>query len=109
MATARFKGVGISAMKLRRVMDVVRNMEPEEAEIVLKNMTSPAANAILATLRSAMANAENNENLDREELKITQLTADQGPKTRRFRPKARGRAGAFNRPSSHIIVELEVL
>ena len=99
--------VGISAKKLRLLIDTVRGRQVADALDVLRSMPSPAADVVSKTIRSASANAENNELMDRENLKITRITADQGPPLRRFRPKARGRAGQFNHPTSHLTVEVE--
>ncbi len=106
MAIARSKSVGISAWKLRRVMNLVRGMNVDEAETCLSHMESPAAKVILTIVLSAIANAENNDAQQRENLVLKRIFADQGPQQRRFRPKARGRAGSFNRPYSHITIEV---
>ena len=96
--------VGISARKMRRVMDLVRGKRVDAALDVLRVMPSPAATAISKTVKSAAANAENNEAMDPGNLEIVSIVADEGPRLRRYRPKARGRVGAFNRPSCHITV-----
>ena len=96
--------VGISANKMRRVLDLVRGKRVNAAIDMLRVMPSPAATAVSKTLKSAAANAENNETMDPDNLKIVSIVADQGPSLRRYRPKARGRAGAFDRPSCHITV-----
>lgn len=98
--------VGISDWKLRRVMDLVRGKPVEEAEQSLRFMVSPAADVVLQVIRSAVANAEHNDLQGRDGLKIVKITADKGPRFKRFRPKARGRVGAFDRPTSHITVEV---
>lgn len=98
--------VGISDWKLRRVMDLVRGKPVEDAELSLKFMTTPAAGVVLEVIRSAAANAEHNDLQSRNSLKIVRITADKGPRLKRFRPKARGRVGAFDRPTSHITVEV---
>lgn len=98
--------VGISPYKMRLVIDQVRGQRVTEAESRLTYMTSPAAEVVLRTVRSAAANAENNDLLNRDELKIVKITADQGPMLKRFQPKARGRAGAKNRHTCHLMVEV---
>ncbi|MBI4304794.1 MAG: 50S ribosomal protein L22 [Chloroflexi bacterium] len=108
MATRAYaKRVGVSAIKMRRVADLVRGKNAEEAMSVLKFVPTPAAGVIEKTLKSAMANAENNDLKDRSKLKVVKITVDGGPRVRRFRAKARGRAGAFDRPSSHLTVEVD--
>ena len=106
-AHARAKSVGISAKKLRLVCDLVRGKNVETAVNTLRFTVSPSAIVILKTLNSAVANAEANEFMSRDNLKITRITADQGPRMRRYRARSRGRAGAFNRPTSHLIVEVD--
>ena len=61
---------------------------------------------ILKIQNSAIANANNKESLSEQELYITTIFADNGPRLKRYKPKARGRAGAFDRPSSHLTIEL---
>lgn len=108
MATRAYvKRSGISAIKMRRVADLVRGKNADEAMTMLKFVPTPAAGLVAKTIRSAVANAENNDLKDRAKLKIVKITVDGGPRTRRFRAKARGRAGAFDRPSSHLTVEVD--
>jgi large subunit ribosomal protein L22 len=107
MATARAKNVGISVHKLRLVMDQVRGMKVDDALAYLRYMTTPSAGIIYKVLNSAAANAENNDLQVREELVIKRIVADKSVTMRRFRPKARGRVGAFNRPTSHITIEVD--
>jgi large subunit ribosomal protein L22 len=107
MAIARTKNVGISDYKLRLVMDQIRGKMVNDAFPMLRYMTSPAAAEILKILKAATANAENNDLQSRDGLKIVRITADKGTWIRRFRPKARGRVGAFDRPTSHITIEVD--
>lgn len=106
-AHARAKSVGISAKKMRLVCDLVRGKNVATAVNTLRFTLSPSATIVLKTLNSAVANAEVNDFLSRDSLTITKITVDQGPRMRRFRPKSRGRAGAFNRPSCHLMVEVD--
>ena len=106
MTFARSKNIGISAQKMRLVIDQVRGASVAEAENRLMYMTSPAAEVVLRTVRSAAANAENNDYLNRADLKIVRITADQGPVMKRYQPRARGRAGAKDRPSCHLTIEV---
>jgi len=88
-------------------MDQVRGKMVNEAFPVLRYLTSPAAAEILKILNSATANAEHNDLQSRDNLKIVRITADKATWIRRFRPKARGRVGAFDRPTSHITIEVD--
>ncbi len=92
---------------MRLVCDLVRGKNVETAVNTLRFTLSPSANVVLKTLNSAVANAETNEFMNRDNLTIIRITADQGPRMRRFRPRSRGRAGAFNRPTCHLIVEVD--
>ena len=104
MAKAVSKLVGISSTKLRHVIDLVRGAPVDEAIETLRFMTTPAATDVRKTVQSAAANAENNDLQDRDTLIVKEIYADKGPSLKRFRAKARGRAGAFDRPTSHITV-----
>ncbi|HCI86039.1 MAG TPA: 50S ribosomal protein L22 [Dehalococcoidia bacterium] len=107
MAIARTRNVGISDYKLRLVMDQIRGKMVNDAMPMLRYMTSPASAEILKILKSATANAENNDLQSRDDLKIVRITADKATWIRRYRPKARGRVGAFDRPTSHITIEVD--
>ena len=106
MAIARAKNIGISAHKLRLVMHEVRGMKVDDALAYLRYMTTPSAHIIYKVLHSAAANAENNDLQDRETLVVKRIIADKTVTMKRFRPRARGRAGAFNRPTSLITIEV---
>ncbi len=109
MAKAVSKLVGISSVKLRHVIDLVRGAPVEEAVDTLRFMTTPAATEVRKTIQSAAANAVNNDLQDADSLVVKEIYADRGPSLKRFRPKARGRAGAFDRPTSHITAVVEEL
>ena len=101
MAKAYNKNIGYSAYKMRRIIDLIRSKSVNDARLQLSMLGTPAAKEILKILNSAIANASNNESISEDELYVTKIFADTGPRLKRFKPKARGRAGAFDRPSSH--------
>ncbi len=108
MATrAITKYVGISPQKVRQVIDQVRGMQAEQALAVLRHMPQSAAQPVAKTIASALANADENEGLAREDMYVASITADGAPlrKWRRF--GARGRFKPIIRRSSHITVVLE--
>jgi large subunit ribosomal protein L22 len=107
MALAQTRLVGVSTVNLRRVANLVRGKPVDEAVTTLKFIPSPAAVVVRKAIESATANATNNDLKDREKLKVKSVTANEGPMIRRFRPKARGRAGAFNRATSHVTVVVD--
>jgi large subunit ribosomal protein L22 len=100
------KYLPISPQKIRLVCDVVRGMEPYEAVDVLRHMPQKGAELVLKTLRSAIANAENNFELDANAMFIAQVYADEGPRRRWRRFGARGRFKPLIRRTSHLTVVL---
>lgn len=94
----------MSAQKVRLVLEVVRGKNAREALAILKFLPQRAARSVAATVRSAVANAENNFNMDPDELIITRCAADEGRTLKRWRPRARGRVNQILKRSSHITV-----
>ncbi len=107
LVSARVVGVHISPRKSRLVADLIRGQFAAEAVASLQHLPKRAAKPILKLLLSAIANAEHNLKLQKENLKINKITVDQGPKIKRFQPRAYGRAGEIRRPTSHIFITLE--
>jgi len=101
-AIARY--IRMSPRKARRVLDQIRGRSYREALIVLEFMPYRACEPILKVLRSAVANAEHNNGYDPADLIVSQAYADPGPRLRRFRPRAQGRAYQIHRPTCHITV-----
>ncbi len=98
--------VRMSPLKVRRVLDQIRGRSYREALIILEFMPYRACGPVLKLLRSAAANAEHNEGLDRAQLMITQAYADQGPVLKRFQPRAQGRAYQIRKPTCHITISV---
>lgn len=103
-AKAVTRYVRISPLKVRLVMDVVRGMPVDRALATLRYMPQKAAREVARTLKSAIANAEHNFEMDRGELYIKTIYADQGPVLKRFMPRARGMANRIRKPTTHITV-----
>jgi len=101
------RNYGQSPKKVRRVLGLVRGKPVGEALAALQFLPSPAAQAVSKTLRSAIANAENNHMMAAEDLRIVKATADDGPRLKRFRPQARGRTSPIIRRLSHITIEVD--
>lgn len=93
-----------SPYKVRRVLDLVRGLPVEEAQHVLRLTPRAAAQPISKVLASAVANAEHNHALDAEDLYVSEAFADEGPTLKRWRPRARGRASAIHKRTSHITI-----
>ena len=101
-AIARY--IRMSPHKVRRVLDQIRGLSYREALIILEFMPYRACEPVLKVLRSAAANAEHNEGMERASLVVSQAFADQGPSLKRFRPRAQGRAYQIRKPTCHITV-----
>ena len=101
---ARLKGARISAQKARLVADQVRGMPVEEALNLLEYSPKKAAHIVKKVLDSVVANAENNEGADVDELKVKTVTVDEGPTMKRIRARAKGRASRILKRTSHITV-----
>lgn len=104
-AIARF--VRIAPRKAQVVIDLVRGKNVDEALTILKFTPKSAATIVENVVKSAVANAENNYNMDRDSLYIAEIYANQGPTMRRFRPRAQGRATTIRKRTSHIGVVLK--
>ena len=98
------KDTGISAQKIRLLVDMVRGKRVDDALIMLKFAASPLARVVAKAVKSAAANAENNFQMTPADLKIVNIYADEARSMKRFRPRARGRASQIIKRSSHIIV-----
>jgi large subunit ribosomal protein L22 len=104
---ASAKRVRISPRKARLVVDMVRGKKVTDAIHLMKFVPNRAAVDVEKLLKSVAANAENNYDLDPENLWIKEIRADDAPQLRRFKPKARGRVGKILRRSCHITVVAE--
>ena len=103
---ARLKGAQISAQKARLVADQVRGMPVEEALSLLEFSPKKAAHLVKKLLDSAIANAENNEGADVDELKVSSIFVDEGMTMKRLRPRAKGRADRILKRSCHITLKV---
>ncbi|MGB1288903.1 MAG: 50S ribosomal protein L22 [Aggregatilineales bacterium] len=104
---ATTKYLPISPRKLGLVCDAVRGMNAEEALVVLKFMPQKGSDLVYKTVASALANAENNFELNPEEMVVSQIWAGDGPRLKRFKAGARGRYKPRVRRQSHLWVILE--
>ena len=103
-ATAKF--VRVTPMKARRVIDLVRGKDASDALDILRFAPQAASEPVAKVLASAIANAENNLDLDPRTLVVTTAYADEGPTLKRFRPRAQGRAFRVRKRTGHITVEV---
>ncbi|MFM8364490.1 MAG: 50S ribosomal protein L22 [Verrucomicrobiota bacterium] len=96
----------ISAFKAREVTRAIQGLPATDALDLLRFTPKKAAGLILKTLRSAIANAENNNSLNVGDLVVQEAVVGEGPTLKRFQPKARGSAGPIRKRTSHIRVVL---
>ena len=104
-AFARF--IRISPRKVRIVAENVKGLPVENAISLLTFSPKKAGQILLKVVKSAVANAEQNPNLDVDKLVIKRLWVDEGPTMKRWRPRAQGRAYRINKRTSHITVVLD--
>lgn len=104
-AIARY--VRISSRKVKAVIDLIRGKSVKEAEAILRYTPKAATEPVLKLLNSAVANAENNLELNRDDLYVAEVYANQGPTLMRYRPRAHGRASRIRKRTSHITIVLD--
>ena len=98
------KYVRISPHKVRQVLDQIRGRSYQEALMILEFLPYDASGPVWQIVHSAAANAKNNYDLDKKKLIIDQIYADEGPKLKRIRPRAQGRAYQILKPTCHITI-----
>ena len=103
------KYVRISPDKVRIVLDVIRGKSYVEAIAILKNARKAACEPLIKLVNSAAANAENNLNMNKNDLYIAECFANGGPILKRVQPRAQGRAFRINKRTSHITVILDTV
>ena len=101
---AKAKMLRVSPRKARLVADMVRGKPVEEAQDILTFSTQKAAGLVSKVLESAIANAEENEGADVDELRVGEIFVDEGVTMKRIRPRARGRADRILKRTSHVTV-----
>ncbi len=98
------KDTGISARKIRPLVDMVRGKKVDEALTILRFTPTPNARVVAKVVKSAAANAENNFQMSPSDLKIVSIFADDAQTLKRHRPRARARTSPILKRSSHITV-----
>ncbi len=104
---AKLNHLRISPKKVRLVADLIRGVDVREAENQLKFLTKRAAEPILKLLNSAVANAQHNFGVEKDNLFISEIQVNEGPTTKRWRARAMGRAAPIMKRTSHINLVLE--
>ena len=103
-ARAHLKYARISPRKVQIVCDLIRGKDTKTAQAILMATPKAASELLLKLLKSAVSNAENNHNMDPEELYVSATYANPGPILKRFMPRAQGRAYRINKRTSHITI-----
>ena len=103
-AKAIAKTVRIAPRKVRLVLDLIRGKNVAEAASILEFTPRGASPVVGKVLKSAVANAENNFDLDGQDLVVAEAFADEGPTLKRFRSRAKGSASPINKRTSHITI-----
>ena len=103
---AHLRYLRMSPRKVRLLADAVKGKPAGEADTVLSFTAKRAAEPLKKLLRSAVANAKHNFNIEKENLVIKNIRVDKGPTLKRFMPRARGMAAPIRKRSSHITLIL---
>jgi len=106
---AKVKYIRISPSKVGLVLDNIRGKKAVEALAILENSTQGSAEVIVKLLKSAIANAENNKGLNRDDLYVAETWVGAGPTLKRINIRARGRADRLLKRTSHITIILDVV
>ena len=105
-ATAKATYLRMTPRKVQIVLDLIRNQPADKALAILKYTPRAACEPTLKLLTSAIANAENNFNMDRERLYVAQANVGMAPTLKRMRPRAKGSGSRINKKSCHITLVL---
>jgi len=105
-AKATLKYARISARKVKIVADLIRGKNVSDALAMVKYTPKAASEIIEKILKSAIANAENNHNMNSQNLYVAEIYANQGPTLKRIRPAAKGSAVRIRKRTSHITIVL---
>ncbi|QQK74339.1 50S ribosomal protein L22 [Salicibibacter cibarius] len=103
-AKAVAKQVRVAPRKARMVVDLVRGKDVGEAISILRHTTRGVSPTVEKVLKSAIANAEHNYEMEPEDLVVSKAYVDEGVTLKRFRPRAMGRASRINKRTSHITI-----
>jgi large subunit ribosomal protein L22 len=107
LAKAEARYVRVSAQKVRLVVDLIRGQQAGDAINILQGVNKRIAPAVEKVLRSAIANAENkSQDIDVDNLFVTEAYVNEGPRQKRIRPAPMGRAYRYQRRTAHIVVKV---
>ena len=106
-ATAKVTGVRVTPRKCRLVIDLIRGKKVSDALGILSNLNKSASPVVAKLVKSAAANAVNNNKMDESKLYIKAIYANDGPRLKRYMPRAKGSASSIIKRTSHITVVVE--
>lgn len=106
-ARAEAKNIRISAQKVRKVVSAIKELDPQEAVVNLEFINKRAAEPLKKVIKSAIANATHNFDMNEDNLKFKTIQIGEGPTYKRWRPVSKGRAHQILKRTSHIKVILE--
>ena len=106
-AKATLRYTRISARKVKIVADLIRGKDVDEALAIMKFTPKASSEILEKLLKSAIANAENNHNMEHEKLYVADIFANQGPTLKRIRPAAKGSAVRIRKRTSHVTIVLK--
>lgn len=106
-AVAHLKYVRISPRKVKIVLDLIRGKDTEVAMAILENTNKIASESLIKLLKSAVANAEHNFNMDASNLYVSECFVCPGPILKRIRPRAQGRAFHIYKRTSHVTLKVK--
>ena len=106
-ARAYLRYARISPRKVQIVLDLIRNQSADKAMAILRHTPKAASELLEKLLKSAIANAENNHNMDKNNLYVAECFVSAGPTLKRIRPRAQGRAFHVMKRTSHITLVLK--
>lgn len=106
-ARAILRNVRIAPRKVKIVCDLIRGKSAAEANAIMMNTPKAASEILVKLLKSAVANAENNHNMDPEKLYVAEVSVSPGPIMKRIRPMSHGRAFRILKRTSHITLVLK--
>ncbi|MDF3004615.1 MAG: 50S ribosomal protein L22 [Candidatus Fimivivens sp.] len=103
-ARAYLRGIRIAPRKVQIVLDLIRNKPADVALAILRHTPKAASEPVSKLLKSAMANAENNHNMDKKQLYVAECYVTPGMIMKRIMPRAQGRAFRINKRTSHVTI-----
>ena len=105
--TAKLNYLRIAPRKTRLIADLIRGKSVQEAQAILNFVVKKSKDPLLKLLNQAVSNAQNDFQLEKENLYISKITVDEGPKLKRWRPRSRGQTYQIQKKTSHVVIVLD--